>query len=351
MLDLAPFAHRPQHEHRDDRRAGRSNHGADGCADGGGVPAVAGALEIDEAVPDQRPGRTSHADGDEGGKASGGGGESRQGAVGLGAGHGARSYGGPTDTLPVVTGDLRPLIVLPTYDEAENIVEVLRRIRAALPAAEVLVVDDGSPDGTAELARSEGDALGRVHVLQRSDKRGLGAAYLAGFAWGLERGFGVLVEMDADLSHDPGDLPALVGAVTVVGADLAVGSRYVPGGHIPDWPWRRRFLSRWGNRYAAGVLGLAINDATSGFRAYRAEVLRAIELDRIRAEGYAFQVELAYRVIRRGGRVVEVPIVFRDRVRGTSKMSWHIIGEAMALVALWGVRDRVLTRRGRIRVR
>ncbi len=243
--------------------------------------------------------------------------------------------------------DLRTLVVLPTYDEAENVVEVLEAIRRHLPDADVLVVDDGSPDGTADLADKVGERLGGISVVRRTAKRGLGAAYLDGFGRGLAAGYGVLVEMDADLSHDPADLPALVGAVRVVGADLAIGSRYVPGGSIPDWPWTRRMLSRWGNRYAAAVLGLAVNDATSGFRAFRADALRRIDLGTVRAEGYAFQVELAYRVVRARGRVVEVPIVFRDRVRGTSKMSWRIIGEAMVLLAQLGWRDRVLGRQGR----
>jgi len=246
-----------------------------------------------------------------------------------------------------VADDLRTLVVLPTYDEADNVVEVLEAIRRHLPDADVLVVDDGSPDGTADLADKVGERLGGISVIRRTAKRGLGAAYLDGFGRGLAAGYDVLVEMDADLSHDPADLPALVGAVRVVGADLAIGSRYVPGGSIPDWPWTRRMLSRWGNRYAAAVLGLAVNDATSGFRAFRADTLRRIDLSTVGAEGYAFQVELAYRVVRARGRIVEVPIVFRDRVRGTSKMSWRIIGEAMLLVARWGWRDRLRGRLGR----
>lgn len=240
---------------------------------------------------------------------------------------------------------MAPLVVLPTYDEAENIVEVLGRIRAALPSATVLVVDDGSPDGTADLAEGEGEARGQIEVLRRTEKSGLGSAYRAGFAWGLERGFDVLIEMDADLSHDPDDLPALVAATDY--ADLAIGSRYVPGGSIPDWSWHRRFLSRWGNRYAAGVLGLAVNDATAGFRAYRAEMLGKIDLSQIQADGYTFQIEMAYEVVSLGGRIVEVPIAFHDRVRGTSKMSGNIVVEALALVTWWGIRDRLLRRRSR----
>jgi len=241
---------------------------------------------------------------------------------------------------------MAPLVVLPTYDEAENIAVVLGRIRTALPEAHVLVVDDGSPDGTADLAEAEAAELGQIDVLRRTGKAGLGSAYRAGFAWGLERGHDVLIEMDADLSHDPDDLPSLV-AATEYGADLAIGSRYVPGGSIPDWSWHRRFLSRWGNRYSAGVLGLAVNDATSGFRAYQAEVLEKLDLERIQADGYTFQIEMAYEVVRLGGRIIEVPISFRDRVRGTSKMSGAIVLEALALVTWWGIRDRVLRRRHR----
>jgi len=237
---------------------------------------------------------------------------------------------------------MAPLVVLPTYDEAENVVEVLGRIRAALPHATVLVVDDGSPDGTADLADLEADRLGQIEVLRRTGKAGLGSAYRAGFAWGLERGHDVLIEMDADLSHDPDDLPALVAATDY--ADLVIGSRRVPGGEMPDWSWHRSFLSRWGNRYSAGVLGLAVNDATSGFRAYRAEMLGKIDLESVQADGYTFQIEMAYEVVRLGGRVVEVPIVFRDRVRGTSKMSSRIVVEALGLVTWWGIRDRLFRR-------
>lgn len=235
-------------------------------------------------------------------------------------------------------------MVLPTYNEAANIVEVLRRTREAVPAAWVLVVDDGSPDGTADLAEKASVDLGNITVLRRTGKAGLGAAYRAGFVRGLSMGARVLVEMDADLSHDPGSLPALIAAVDH-GADLAIGSRYVPGGSIPNWSWHRRWLSRWGNRYAAGALGLAINDATSGFRAYKSSMVEKIDLAAVRADGYGFQIEMTYRVVRAGGKVVEVPIAFVDRVRGTSKMSGRIVFEAMALVTAWGVRDRIYGRR------
>ncbi len=238
---------------------------------------------------------------------------------------------------------MRALVVLPTYQEAENIAEVLRRLRAAAPGADVLVIDDSSPDGTAAIATAAGVELGGVDVLVRPAKSGLGSAYRDGFALGLARGYDVLVEMDSDLSHDPSRLHALLGAVDA-GADLAVGSRYVPGGSIPDWPARRRLLSQWGNRYAAFVLDLAVRDATSGFRAYSAGVLRRINVGSVKADGYGFQIEMAYRVASAEGVIVEVPIEFRDRVLGTSKMSFRIIAEALALVTWWGVRDRVFRR-------
>ena len=231
--------------------------------------------------------------------------------------------------------------MLPTYNEAENIDEVLRKVRVAVPEAEVLVVDDGSPDGTADLADALGAELGQIQVMRRTEKNGLGAAYRAGFTWGLERGYEAMVEMDSDLSHDPAALPSLLMALDLA-ADLVIGSRYVPGGTIPEWSWHRRALSRWGNRYAAGLLGLAVNDATAGFRAYRASMLRSIDLDAVVAEGYGFQIEMTYQVVTAGGRVVEVPIAFTDRVRGTSKMSSRIVFEAFGLVTWWALRDRVL---------
>lgn len=243
---------------------------------------------------------------------------------------------------------MRTLVVMPTYNEAANIEDVLRRIREAVPAAEVLVVDDGSPDGTASIAAALGDELGQIAVLRRTAKEGLGAAYKAGFALGLADGAEILIEMDADLSHDPNALPAIISAAEH-GADLVIGSRYVPGGSIPNWSFGRRSLSRWGNRYAAGVLGLAINDATSGYRAYRASMLQQLDLDAVRADGYAFQIEMTYRVVRLSGRVVELPISFIDRTRGTSKMSSRIVVEALVLVTAWGVRDRMVSLRTRRR--
>jgi dolichol-phosphate mannosyltransferase len=242
---------------------------------------------------------------------------------------------------------MKALVILPTYNEADNIAEVLRRLRLAVPAADILVVDDSSPDGTAEIARSSGAELGAIDVLVRAGKLGLGSAYREGFIEGLRRGYRVLVEMDSDLSHDPAALPALLEAVEG-GADLAVGSRYVPGGSIPHWSGYRRVLSRWGNRYARWVLALPLADATSGFRAYRADIVNLLGLPSVRSDGYGFQIEMAYRVVRAGGSIVEVPIDFTDRERGTSKMSFRIVVEALLLVTWWGVSD-VLQRRRTLR--
>jgi len=241
---------------------------------------------------------------------------------------------------------VRALVVLPTYEEADNIVEVLRRVRAAVPKADVLVVDDSSPDGTADVAKAAGHELGGVEVLVRPTKAGLGTAYRAGFRHGHEHGYDVMVEMDSDLSHDPAALPALLQAVEA-GADLAIGSRYVPGGSVPpQWPVYRRALSRWGNRYAAVVLGLPVADATSGFRAYRASALATLDLDKVRADGYGFQVEMAHRFWRAGRSIVEVPIVFLERRHGRSKMSLRIVGEAWVLVTALGARERIRRTRG-----
>lgn len=234
--------------------------------------------------------------------------------------------------------------MLPTYNEAENITEVLDRTRDAAPEADVLVVDDGSPDGTADIAERWGrEHGGGLRVLRRAAKSGLGSAYRAGFAEGLKEGYDILIEMDSDLSHDPAALPSLISAVEH-GASLAIGSRYVPGGTIPNWKWHRKALSRWGNRYAGMVLGLEVRDATAGFRAYSADALSKIDLSQIKADGYGFQIEMAYEVKRNGGRIVEVPISFTDRIRGESKMSGKIVVEALGLVSWWGVRDRILRR-------
>jgi dolichol-phosphate mannosyltransferase len=232
------------------------------------------------------------------------------------------------------------LVVLPTYNESENIDRVLRRVREALPDATVLVVDDGSPDGTAEMAETVGKEIGGIELMRRHQKSGLGSAYRAGFRWGLEHGFDACVEMDADLSHEPEALPGLVGALAD-GTELVVGSRYVEGGAIPNWAWHRRLLSRGGNLYASALLGLGVADSTSGFRVYAASVLERIDLDRIRADGYGFQIEMTYQSKRAGATVTEVPIRFVDRVEGESKMSTFIVVEALGLVTWWGIQRLV----------
>jgi glycosyltransferase involved in cell wall biosynthesis len=243
---------------------------------------------------------------------------------------------------------VRVLVVAPSYEEAANIDEFLRRVRASLPDADVLVVDDNSPDGTGELAERLAGDLGRIEVLHRPGKSGLGTAYRAGFGVGIERGYDILVQMDSDLSHDPAVLPQLIRKVDE-GADVAIGSRYVPGGSIPHWSWYRRALSRYGNLYACRMLAVTISDATSGFRAYRADALEAVDFASTRAKGYGFQIELAYRMQQWGGKIAEIPIVFTDRVRGRSKMSWQIATEELWLVTLWGLRDRWKHIRSRFR--
>jgi dolichol-phosphate mannosyltransferase len=226
---------------------------------------------------------------------------------------------------------VRVLVVLPTYNESENIERVLWLVRSSLPDAGILVVDDGSPDGTASIVEGLAAEIGDVAVLRRSTKSGLGSAYRAGFGWGLERGFEAFVEMDSDLSHDPAALPGLIAPLSQ-GYDLVVGSRYIAGGSIPKWSWYRHALSRGGNIYADTLLGLGVKDSTSGFRSYRGDILRKIELPTLHAEGYGFQIEMVNQVLAHGGRVTEVPIRFVDRVEGTSKMSMHIVVEAMGLV-------------------
>lgn len=235
---------------------------------------------------------------------------------------------------------MRPLVVLPTYNERENIGCMLAAVRASLPEAHVLVVDDSSPDGTAALAEQAASRLEQIHVLVRAAKEGLGPAYLAGFAWGLEHGFDVMVEMDSDFQHDPVALPTLVGPLED-GYEVVIGSRYVPGGEIPEWAFLRRFISRGGNEWAAFALHLGVNDSTGGFRAYSADLLRRIDLGSVRARGYGFQIEMTYRAELAGARVMEVPIRFSDRSAGTSKMSLHTVVEAFGLVTWWGLARRL----------
>jgi dolichol-phosphate mannosyltransferase len=230
---------------------------------------------------------------------------------------------------------MRVLVVLPTYDEAATIEEVLRRVHRAWPEGRVLVVDDGSPDGTADLAEKVGEAIGGIDVMRRDQRRGLGDAYRAGFAWGIHEGADALVEMDSDLSHDPGALPSLIAAL--VDHDLVIGSRYVPGGSIPNWRLHRRILSRFGNVYSSVLLGVPVRDMTSGFRIYRAELLRLMDIETVRADGYGFQIEMTYRAAQVNARIAEVPISFVDREMGQSKMSGGIVVEALLLVTRWGL--------------
>ncbi|MDQ3640078.1 MAG: polyprenol monophosphomannose synthase [Actinomycetota bacterium] len=239
---------------------------------------------------------------------------------------------------------MRATVIVPTYQEADNIAVLLRRIRVAAPSVHVVVVDDGSPDGTADVAEAVGAEVGHVEVLRRPAKDGLASAYQAGFAHAILGGAEIVITMDADHSHDPAVIPQLVEA-SERGADLVIGSRYIPGGRILDWTASRRVLSLWGNRYATAALRLPVSDATSGYRAYRADVVNVEDLSRIRASGYGFIIEMAYRLVRAGGKLVEVPITFVDRQHGSSKISSHSVVEAMVLVTLWGVRDRMSDRR------
>jgi dolichol-phosphate mannosyltransferase len=231
---------------------------------------------------------------------------------------------------------MRPLVVIPTYNESENIERMVQRVHECLPEAGVLVVDDGSPDGTADLVEAAAPGYSDVHLLRRSGKSGLGSAYRAGFAWGLERGYDAFIEMDADFSHDPAALPRVVAPIAE-GFDVSIGSRYVEGGSIPNWAWHRHLLSRGGNIYASVVLGLGVADSTAGYRCYAARILRQLDLDRIRAEGYGFQIEMTYRSKQHGAAITEVPISFVERAAGESKMSSFIVVEALALVTWWGL--------------
>jgi dolichol-phosphate mannosyltransferase len=232
----------------------------------------------------------------------------------------------------------RVLVVTPTYNERLNIELVLARLRAAVPLADILVVDDNSPDGTGTVADELAASDPAVHVLHRPVKQGLGPAYVAGFQWGLQRGYDVLVEMDADGSHQPEQLPRLLSALQ--DADLVLGSRWVKGGSVTDWPVTRMVLSRGGNTYVRVALGLGLRDATGGYRAFRREVLESIDLETIASHGYCFQVDLAWRALKKGATVREVPIEFVERIHGTSKMSGAIVREALWRVTQWAVELR-----------
>ncbi len=234
----------------------------------------------------------------------------------------------------------RTVVVIPTYDELATLPAILQRLRDAVPDAHALVVDDGSPDGTGALADELAAVDNRIHVLHRRAKTGLGAAYVAGFRWALERGYDVVVEMDADGSHAPEDLPRLLDALTDktpgAGADVVLGSRYVPGGRVVNWPLYREWLSRGGNYYSRVALGVRIQDLTGGFRAYRREVLDRLDLGTVASQGYCFQVDLAWRSVRAGFTVTEIPIIFTEREHGQSKMNGAIVREALLRVTVWG---------------
>jgi dolichol-phosphate mannosyltransferase len=228
---------------------------------------------------------------------------------------------------------------VPTYNERENVPVILDRLLAAVPTVNALVVDDGSPDGTGEVSDKIAESDDRVHVIHRTSKQGLGAAYVAGFGWGLDAGYDVLVEMDADGSHAPEQLPRLLSALRH--ADLVLGSRWVPGGEVVNWSKGREILSRGGNLYTKLAMGINLGDVTGGYRAYRRSVLESIDLTQVASEGYCFQVDLAWRAIRAGFRVTEVPITFAEREIGESKMSGDIIREALLRVTEWGASHRL----------
>ncbi|MEU0554386.1 polyprenol monophosphomannose synthase [Dactylosporangium sp. NPDC006015] len=232
----------------------------------------------------------------------------------------------------------RVLVIIPTYNEADNIRPIVDRVRTANPAVDVLIADDNSPDGTGRIADELAAADPGVHVLHRPGKQGLGAAYLAGFAWGTDHGYDAVVEMDADGSHAPEELPRLLDALR--DADVVLGSRYVKGGKTVGWPWHRHLISRSGNLYVRMALGMALRDATGGYRAYRVPVLDKIDIGSIASQGYCFQVDLAWRSHRNGFRVQEVPITFAERQRGHSKMSSNIVREALWRVTVWGASHR-----------
>ena len=242
------------------------------------------------------------------------------------------------------------LVIIPTYNEVESLPLIVGRVRESVPEAHILVADDNSPDGTGDCADGLAEADPQVHVLHRTAKNGLGAAYLAGFRWGLTRGYDLLVEMDADGSHQPEHLPAMLEAAS--DADVVIGSRWVTGGGVVNWPRHRQWLSQGGSRYAHVMLGLGVKDATAGYRVYRASALQQLGLDAVASQGYCFQIDLTRRAARAGLRIVEVPIMFVERELGDSKMSSTIVAEALWRVTQWGLADRakrtknvILTRR------
>lgn len=241
---------------------------------------------------------------------------------------------------------MRVVTIIPTYNERQSLPLTLDRLRAAVPHSDVLVVDDNSPDGTGELADAAASSDTAVHVLHRQGKEGLGAAYIAGFRWALERGYDIIVEMDADGSHRPEQLPFLLDAVS--GAHLVIGSRWVPGGSVVNWPFHRKMLSRAGSLYSRMMLGLSVHDITAGYRAFRRETLESIDLSTVDSVGYGFQVDMTFRVAKQGLRIVEVPITFVEREYGDSKMSGNIVFEAISSVTRWGLAARWHTLKSRL---
>jgi len=239
----------------------------------------------------------------------------------------------------------RILVIIPTFNERETLPVIVRRLRAAVPEAHILVADDNSPDGTGRQADELAGADENIHVMHRLGKEGLGAAYLAGFAWALQSGYDVVVEMDADGSHQPEQLPRLLDALR--SADLVLGSRWVPGGRTENWPASRQLISRGGTAYTRLALGVPIHDATGGYRAFRADTLRQLDLHEVASQGYCFQIDLAWRAVQRGLTVREVPITFVERTAGASKMSRKIVAEALWRVTLWGIDDKVTRLRRR----
>ncbi|MCC9306781.1 polyprenol monophosphomannose synthase [Kitasatospora sp. RB6PN24] len=251
-------------------------------------------------------------------------------------------------TAPLETSfaDLgKVLVIIPTYNEIENVERIVSRVRAAVPEVHVLVADDNSPDGTGEVADKMAAVDGNVHVMHRKGKEGLGAAYLAGFRWGIDHGYDVLVEMDADGSHQPEELYRLLGGLR--GADLVLGSRWVPGGRVVNWPKSRLLLSRGGSTYSRLMLGVPIRDVTGGYRAFRKETLLGLGMDQVASAGYCFQVDLAFRTVSNGFKVAEVPITFVEREHGASKMSKNIVFEALWRVTVWGTQARFAKLTGR----
>jgi len=237
------------------------------------------------------------------------------------------------------TGDGGVLVVVPTYNEYDNLADLVERIRAAVPAADILIVDDASPDGTGKLSDTLAADDDHVHVLHRLGKQGIGVAYVAGYGWGMSRSYRRFVQMDADGSHLPEQIPRLLDRLA--DADLVIGSRWIPGGSIVNWSRRREWLSRGGNRYAAWMLGLPVRDATAGFRAFWRQTLDGLTLSSVASQGYCFQVDLARRAVGTGFRVAEVPITFVERRFGDSKMSGGIVAEALWRVTLWGLAHRL----------